>query len=95
MSGLVTAVDADRETFKVSVSQNISGVPGTTPLKVRVFFELDEDSEQTMIELPLLHTLVLLTGDVMNVEHRIVYLSTNDVTSLTDFKYNVDGGNVL
>lgn len=85
--GYVTAVDTHCETFEVSVAQIISCVPGTTPLKVCAFLELDEDVHGTSIELPLLRSVVSFTGDVMSVEHWVAFLSVNNVTCLGDLNY--------
>lgn len=87
VSGYVTAMDAYAETFDVSVAQVISPIPGTSLINVRVIFELDEDVGNTSIELPLLHSVVSFTGDVMSIEHRIAVLTVKNVTCLGDLKW--------
>ena len=90
VSGCVTAVDIESDCFVLSLSQPVSGIPGFSPLTIRVSIGFDENFERPNISFPQLHSLLSLTGDLLAVERRVAYLCVTHVALLCPFNPNFD-----
>jgi hypothetical protein len=75
VSGCVSAIERESDGFDISLSQTITGIPGLTPLTVRVSLGLDENCDRPDLHILHLHSLVSLTGDLLAVERRVAYIS--------------------
>jgi hypothetical protein len=71
------------------MSQIILCLPGTTPFKIQVLLEDNDDVENSGPTIPALHGLVSFTSNVMCIEHQVTFVSINDITSLEEFNYDL------
>lgn len=90
VSGCVTAINIEMDSFTLALCQPIKGIPGFSPLTVRVTVGYDENFERPQVSFPQLHSLISLTGDILAMEHRVAYLSVNFVALMCPFNHNFD-----
>ena len=66
--GTVLDTDKSSETFVVSVWQQIMGLPGLTPLKIRAMMRLPESFLWPYQPLPSIGKTISFTGNLLTVE---------------------------
>ena len=90
VAGLVSAIDLNMYTFDLSVSLRIQGIPAFAPLTVRATLDMNNNDDERDLRLPHLHTLVCITGPLVNVERQVAHVDVDHVVVLPNYDNDVD-----
>ena len=77
-TGTVLETDEGNDTFVVSVWQQIEGLPGLTPLKIRAMMRVPGSFLRPYQPLPAIGKIITFTGNLLTVEDGTAFIGVYD-----------------